>query len=466
MGEGSGRARPFVAIILSLLVSACATRGSLDIACADFAGALHTLQPSALRRAIQADVIPEPGPAFAGNAEAPSMAAASGAAPAEDLVFLKGLFGRPSGREELPGVPAPSANIVLSGGGQWGSFGAHFLTTLPRVAPDGDDPSIEARYLPDYQLVTGVSTGGLQTLFMAIGTQEAFTALRAAYLPAREDEIVDRNGFLQAAIKGSLAGLAPLRRRIEAALCSDAEMAAAAPRCALVQLRDTQRIPLIGFVEAASGDFRFVDVRDLIRGRSLAEARACVAGAALASAAMPVFFQQVRVDGRTYFDGGVRLSMFLERQEEARLAALRDRPGALESAPPPPGPLYIVRNGPTDVVPDVDADRKSRPPLPGALRAEQILVNQTELSSIEAMRLIYPERPIYFISADSYRRFNDGTIQDRTCKKADKDTMFDPGFMRCLADLGTTQAKAPLPWRRLPTQSEMTGSTTPRSPTR
>lgn len=448
------------AVILSLLLSACATRGSLDIACKDFSGALHTLQPSALRKVIQADVIPERG--FVSVEEA-----LVGAAPeAEDLTFLKTLLGRSGGNEETPGGPLPSASIVLSGGGQWGSFGAHFLTTLPRTAPDGDDPFIDARYLPDYDVVTGVSTGGLQTLFMAIGTPEAFETMRKAYLPATEKEIVDRNGFLQAAVKGSLAGLAPLRKRIENALCTDAELAMAAPRCALVQLRDTRRVPLIGFVEAGSGDFKFVDVRDLIKDRPLAEARACVTGAALASAAMPVFFQQVRVDDRTYFDGGVRLSMFLERQEEARLEAMRERSAGPAPSPPLPGPMYVIRNGPTDVVADGDADKKGRSPLSGALRAEQILVNQTELSSIEAMRLLYPERPIYFISADSYRRFNDGTVQDRTCKKADKDAMFDPGFMRCLADLGTMRARAPTPWRRLPLQSEMSQAAPPRSSSR
>lgn len=465
--------RPMIAAMLSLLVSACATRGSLDIACKDFAGALHTLQPSSLRKAIQADVVPIPVPPRPGDEEAAPGSPAPPREEPEDLDFLKELLRRAAGSQETPGLAPPQASLVLSGGGQWGSFGAHFLTMLPRKAPDGDDPLADAKYLPDYQMVTGVSTGGLQTLFMAIGTQDAFDKLKLAYLPAQEEEIVERNGFLQAAIKGSLAGLAPLKRRIETTLCPDDELAKAAPDCALTQLRDTARIPLIGFVEARSGDFKFVDVRDLIKGRSLGEARACVAGAALASAAMPVFFQQVRVDDRTYFDGGVRLSMFLERQEEARLAASRDSSSGQEAIPPPPapgplppGPLYVIRNGPTDVVAEAEADREDRSPLPGALRAEQILVNQTELSSIEAMRLLYPERPIYFISADSYRRFHDGTIQDRACEKADKEAMFDPVFMRCLADLGTSRARAATPWRRLPLQSEMSRTGWPPAPSR
>ena len=45
-----------------------------------------------------------------------------------------------------------------------------------------------------------------------------FAELEAAYSPTSESQIVDRNAQLIAALTGSMAGLKPLRRRIEAAL--------------------------------------------------------------------------------------------------------------------------------------------------------------------------------------------------------------------------------------------------------
>lgn len=414
-----------------LALGGCATRGSLDIDCPGFASQLQTLEPSPLRRAIQAELEREGG---SSGEEAPI-------APPRDIDYLRAKLEQARGFDETPGAP-PSALLILSGGGQWGSFGASFLTLQPR---EGTDP---AEYLPDYQVVTGVSTGGLQALFLAVGDAAAQDALRKAYAPASESEIVDRDSFLLIPIKGSQAGLGPLKTRAEQTLCSDAEMASGNPQCLLTRLRDAPRVALIGFVEARSGDFKFVDVRDFFANRSLAEARSCIVGAALASAAMPVFFQQVRVDGTTYFDGGVRLSLFIDRLDRA-LSALQPAAAAGEAANA--APIYLVRNGPTDVVRDDNADKAARDPVSSALRAEAILVNQTELNSIEAMRLADISRPIYFASADRYRGFTDVSGTPRKCEKKDAKAIFDPQFMGCLADLGKARASREGRWRALPT---------------
>ena len=41
----------------------------------------------------------------------------------------------------------------------------------------------------------------------------------------------------------------------------------------------------------------------------------------MASAAVPAFYQQVRVDGKTYYDGGVRQSVFLASVADAQRLA-------------------------------------------------------------------------------------------------------------------------------------------------
>lgn len=330
------------------------------------------------------------------------------------------------------------AVLMLSGGGQWGAFGAGFLDQMRLNGA-----------LPDTRVVTGVSTGSLQSLFVSIGTPEAYAALLEAYAPAKESDVVDRGGFLRILTKGSLAGLDPLRLRIEAALCPDAIVDDKTRPCALDALR-AMRLPngrqskyvLIGFTEAASGTFYYVDVVELAQ-LPRREARTCITGAALASAAMPVDFEQVQVNGVTYYDGGTRASVF-----EANVAASARRSMERQEAPAAPGaprrpdpalspPIYVVRNGPTVALPD-DKVNTDDGPITAAMRAEAILVNQLEVTSIAVIRIEHPTGPLRMVSADGYAGV--------PCNRPTDGTMFSPGFMACLTQYGRTKANSPTPW--------------------
>jgi hypothetical protein len=334
--------------------------------------------------------------------------------------------------EQVPGV------LMLSGGGQWGAFGAGFLDQL-RIRGA----------LPNARFITGVSTGSLQSLFVSIGTAEAYAQLLAAYAPASESEIVDRGGFLRVLFKGSMAGLDPLRRRIEAALCPDTIVDDASRACAIDALKAMRgpdgrqlRFVLIGFTEAASGKFQYVDVVELAQ-LPRREARTCITGVALASAAMPVNFEQVQINGVTYYDGGTRASVFEANvAASARRVAERRRnvPGHAPSPPParePLIPIHVVRNGPTTVVADPDIDEDAGP-IPAAERAEAILVNQLEVTSIAMIRVEHPTGTLRLVTADGYA--------DVPCDKPTDGTMFSPGFMQCLTRFGRTKADAASPW--------------------
>ncbi|MDR7915435.1 patatin-like phospholipase family protein, partial [Escherichia coli] len=123
-------------------------------------------------------------------------------------------------RDDPAFLAAPSAPerpiLLLSGGGQWGAFGVGLMNQLA-----------ENRQFPDFAVVTGVSTGALQSLFVGAGLDRQDgegaairQALAAAYSPARESDIVDREGLqAMAAINGALANLKPLRRRFEQRIC-------------------------------------------------------------------------------------------------------------------------------------------------------------------------------------------------------------------------------------------------------
>ena len=412
--------------LIGALLGGCATRGSINVSCRGFETDLvGRLQPSELEQAIHSRA----AQGFVDSSDDPLR---------QRLERSLIATGSPNGLAEAPPEPAI---LLLSGGGQWGAFGAGYLKRLR-----------ETGRLPDFVVVTGVSTGALQSLFVAIGDDEAYTRLVGNYSPASEKAVVDRNAKALTVLTGSMAGLKPLRARIESALCKNLSEPCMLDRLAALSGR---KMVLIGFVNAKTGKFGFVDAVKIAALPDRERARSCLTGAALASAAMPVFFQQVRVDGQTYYDGGVRQSVFEARVASDAGRAVRGQAAALGRLPhrvdAPQGylPLYVLRNGPTTLsVLPVDANGRSgadrsADALTAAERAEAIVVNEIEVGSIAELRLGHPTGTILMMSADGFDR-------EGRCVKP-KDVMFDPGFMACLRAYGRTVADgAGNPWISLP----------------
>jgi predicted acylesterase/phospholipase RssA len=365
------------------------------------------------------------------------------------------------------------AMLALSGGGQWGAFGSAYLKQLASEGGPG---------LPRYDTITGVSTGALQALYIgwaqAPGANSAkiLDALTTQYNPASEREIVHRSSKYLAPFKGSVARLGPLRKRIEDALCDGGKADLTKPgACPLIEGLAAPGAPtvLLGFVEARTGEMQYVNVTKIAQDAvnplqeseriTMKTAQQCITGGALASVAMPFFYQQVQVNSAkppksndevrsvTYLDGGVRQSMFLvetatalsslAETSRARLAKAASGDGQPTPAPPSPPSLLLdlVRNGPTIAKLDGKADG-SRDAISSALRGYSLIVNQSEVSAIETIRLRYREASVRLVTADGY----DTIIppdQTKACKKADEEAMFEPDFMQCLQAYGTHKAK-------------------------
>ncbi|MBU7581178.1 MAG: patatin-like phospholipase family protein [Porphyrobacter sp.] len=355
------------------------------------------------------------------------------------------------------------ALLALSGGGQWGAFGAAFLEQLDANSPGG---------LPKFTVITGVSTGALQALYVGAAMAQPHGPDRAAvlsqlttqYNPGSEREIVKRSSKYLAPFKGAVAKLGPLRRRIEAALCkSNAANPVEVADCPLIEQLAQPDAPtvLLGFVEVETGEMQYVNVtqiaRDAVSPRNddaridIRTAQQCITGGALASVAMPFFYQQVQVTSAspepapkrpskpvTYYDGGVRQSMFLIETRLA-LSELASAKGVLKSGEAEGPPIYLVRNGPTIALPDRNANNK-RDALTTAERGYSLIVNQSEVMAIEAIRLREPKAEIRLVTADGY----DKNFPDRgskICAKIDTEAMFEPQFMRCLQEFGRHRAK-------------------------
>jgi hypothetical protein len=357
--------------------------------------------------------------------------------------------------------------LALSGGGQWGAFGAAYLEQLDANSTEG---------LPRFTVITGVSTGALQALYIGAAQAQPYGADRAAvlqkltrqYAPTSEREIVNRSSKYLAPFKGAVAKLGPLRRRIEAALCENKpENPQTVADCPLIRQLAHEDAPtvLLGFVETASGEMQYVNVtaiaRDAVRpangaGRiGMQTAQQCITGGALASVAMPFFYQQVQVTSApissanspaapepqavTYYDGGVRQSMFLLETTLA-LSGWAKTKAEASAVSNPDTQIYLVRNGPTIALPDRKANKK-RDALTTAERGYSLIVNQSEVTAIETIRLRDPKAEIRLITADGYDQKLPGRAGE-PCRKQKDEAMFEPRFMQCLQDYGRYKAKS------------------------
>lgn len=354
------RMKTAIALLGAVALSGCmSTRGGQDIECAGFDRFAKPMDLGSVIKTI------EKNPGLPGSS-GPKAAVAAGsndlrATKEIDDLFEPALKGTPGGLGAMP--EAPGNILLLSGGGQWGAYGAGLFLGLACPADKVTDRhsgslpchdaagNIDAGALDFAELdrleiktITGVSTGGLQAnLLMIVLDTGRKKDIRAAalgqlvesYLPASQSDLVDYTGFELSVFKGSVAGTNPLRRHV-ASVYEDARLGTK-ERSFVKELYngiDTAQVDaLIGIVDASDGRFKSVSINAMLRGirnekadvePSVERASRCLQAASLASSAMPVFHQQLRVlesenagtnqdrSPNTLFDGGVRRSVFAE----------------------------------------------------------------------------------------------------------------------------------------------------------
>ena len=351
--------------------------------------------------------------------------------------------------------------LLLSGGGQWGAYGAGLFDTLAAATPN-------ALALPAVGVITGISTGSLQALLLMVALDPHQTAamrrfaldrLVWGYSPEREQDVVANSGLISVPLFGSAAGTAPLRRRIVEALMPDGD------ERLIAAIGQSSIDGFIGFVEAERGLFRYAEIKQLVADAPSAGAAAqALAAASMASSAMPVFHQQLRVagsDGKalSLYDGGVRRSVFFDRAMAAVDREVREQMQAHDAAAKRQGlarigeadfareyetaapTVYVVRNGPTARKSDPRLNASSGP-LKNGQRAYDLLVNESEIGAIAGLRLTNPYGRILLTSADRY-----DTFPSDVGENFKKDEMFKPAFMARLRDLGRHKAQRPEgPW--------------------
>ncbi len=315
---------------------------------------------------------------------------------------LDSALGKPGSVGAVDGARAaqPDSVLLLSGGGKWGAWGAGFLDAWSD-APQAELPR------PQFRIVTGISTGALQSTFAFIGP-EADADLVAAYSIEREAQLARRHGKLFFLGHGSMASLEPLvgyaRARAEPWFDRVAEE------------HDKGRVLLVGVVDALDGNLYAVDLTRIAADLSGKERSDCYIGALLASAAIPVVFTQVRINDRPYFDGGVRQSVFVTGIQQALGRVTGEQQGKSN--------LFVLMNG----VPGAGTVSEVKPDVLSPLgRLRAITFDQVEQASVYAVSQSAPSLTTWVTTAEGH-----GCADPHS---SDED-IFNPQFMTCLIAAG------------------------------
>ncbi len=235
--------------------------------------------------------------------------------------------------------------LFLSGGSQSGAFGAGYLDEWSKL--NGG--------LPKFSVVTGISTGALQSTAAFTGRPELAVKVAAitsesdlleAYIDGTEIAGGLKLGAVTSLIRrGAISDLVPLRVRLDEIITEDLLLEVA-------KGGDENRKLYVGVTDFDTGGAVAMDMttlaqlyRDNPSKRQIY--KTCYREILIASSIVPVAAKPVFLDNRMYIDGGVRFGVFTE-DIGPLLREKNERRGAFEVSPirrPLETPIHIILNG-------------------------------------------------------------------------------------------------------------------------
>jgi hypothetical protein len=323
---------------------------------------------------------------------------------------------------DLPSADDGRVNILaLSAGGPFGAFGAGFLNGWSEQTADD-----LAR--PDaFDVVTGVSAGALLATHAFLG-RAGDAVLARQYTTISTADVLKERSLFGALFSNALFDTSPLRRTLEGlvtpALLNDVADATGFDAAT----GEAARLLLVLAVDLDSGQPRILDLGEIARGRSDPDRINKYIDALMASAAIPIAFPPVFIDGAMHADGGTRLALFFNRYMDDQRALIED--------PAVPAPrLDIIVNSEITLRPSCTKNT-----LVGiGKRTFNVVLDQLSLDSLyrtisEAERDEFGVRYV--------------TAEGSGCRPpADPADMFQRDFLQCLFAHGKKVGSSQAPWQ-------------------
>jgi predicted acylesterase/phospholipase RssA len=326
-----------------------------------------------------------------------------------------------------PGGPRPTIDmLVISGGGDWGAFGAGVLKGWGRVKGEFARPKFDA--------VTGVSTGAMIAPFAFLGDDDAVERIVRLYRNPKPDWTQSRGWLFFWPSNPSFYAMPGLER----------EMAESLDRPMLERIAAEQpnnRVLVVNTTNIDLGDSRPWDV--------VAEARAELAGGEpgrvqrilLASAGIPAVFPAREIGTFLYVDGAITGNILyggrIDEQDSLAVLWRKRNPGT----PLPRLRYWVIFNNQFRFPPQVTPDK-----WPDIMSRATIMATQT--GTVAAMRHLFARAELIHLKQKV-------DVEVRVMSVPESFVPSVPGtfqkeVMNALADLGEKMGADPSSWRDTP----------------
>ncbi len=315
--------------------------------------------------------------------------------------------------------------LIISGGGDWGAFGAGVLRGWGRVS----DPEFRR---PEFDVVTGVSTGALIAPFAFLGDEASIDRVVQIYRNPQRDWARPRGMFYFLPHHTSFATIPGLERELDTHL--DEAM--------LRRLAATPpgRMLMVNTTNVDHGTARPWDL--------IAEARRALDGEPdrvhrilLASSAIPGAFPPRMIDGHLYVDGGITGNiLYANRTPDEYRFSGRWR-ARYPDRPIPRQRFWVIFNNQTRFPPET-----TQPVWPQIVARSQVMA--TQAATDNAIRHLHAIARIA-------RLMHDADVEVRMMSVPNDWVppvagVFNREAMNELADLGESMGADPGAWRTDP----------------
>jgi len=294
--------------------------------------------------------------------------------------------------------------LALSAGGPWGGFGVGFLNGWSQASRNGGGIS-----RPSFDIAVGVSTGAMFVTHAFLGA-EYDEAMRAQLFAITTKGVFRRRPVLASLAGDSVANTQPLRERLERIITPEL-----LDRVAEAWTRQGRRLAVIA-VDMDCGKPQLLDLTAVAVQRDGADRVSRYIDYLMASAASPVAFPPVFIDGRMLVDGALRQHIPFPSQI-ATLMTGRQRAGQRVN-------LYVIVNSPRIAIPQCVTDHV----LLVALRTSDVWTGERANDSLalamtDALRRGWTAR---YVTPDG----------DLCQPVPTPEDYFEPAFMQCQYEFG------------------------------
>ncbi|TVP80602.1 patatin-like phospholipase family protein [Thioalkalivibrio sp.] len=327
--------------------------------------------------------------------------------------------------------------LMLSSGGQFGAFGVGVLQGWSKV----QDSSLQR---PEFDLVTGVSTGALIAPFSLLGTDDSIERIDQLYREA-SDRLATLRGLLFFLPKQpSFFDNRALADRIatELDLATVREIADA---------HAEHRKLLLGSTDLDLGRFRIWDVGPRAVHALETEDLSEIHSILLSSASIPAAFPPVDIDGVLYTDGAVAQAAFVGLDREEIVQVFREFTARNPGAAMPKLRFWIIVNGFLDVDPELI--RLSWVPV--ARRSTEVLTSYGMRVTLRHMQFGVE---LLARDLDTQADFFYLAVPHDLELPLQTERLFDPQVMQVLAAEGRRLGRDPSSWRTEVLAPEIPGS--------